>query len=401
MGGPQPIMPPVPNRLATAVAIVAAVSGGCAGLRYTNTAPFVERHLRATAEEVPAVAFKTIVLYPARDYLTFDWLWRLLWGDEAWNAEGDGVADGSFYANRSPSELTPAAVARGPCVGPPPRAPITVERVKRSGGSAGFVGTDANGRTFLFKPDHPDYPELGSSSAVIGSRLLWALGYDVPPVYLVRIEGTGDPPPAGFDGRRASASLYLDGVRGRFKFDWFRYRREVRALRMACAWINDTDRIGTNSLVIEREGRARYVLVDFNSCLGSWNGQPKEPWRGHRHEWDLGEFVVGLVTLGLVHAPYDPDQPTVSPAVGRFDARFDPMRWRSQLPNTAFDRMTGSDLRWIAGKMAELDRRHVAAIVAEARLTDPADAEYLIDTLMQRRGTILSAVHLPSAPPDG
>jgi hypothetical protein len=169
---------------------------------------------------------------------------------------------------------------------------------------------------------------------------------------------------------------------------------------MACAWINDTDRVGTNTLVIEREGRARYVLVDFNSCLGSWNGQPKEPWRGHPHKWDLGEFVVGLVTFGLVRAPYDPDQPIASPAVGRFDARFDPMRWRSQLPNTAFDRMTGSDLRWIAGKIARLGRPHVAAIVAEAGLTDPADAEYLVETLMQRRAKILSAARVASAPPD-
>ena len=67
----------------------------------------------------------------------------------------------------------------------------------------------------MFKLDHPDYPELGSSASVIGSRILWALGYNVPPVFAVRIEGTGDD---RLDGRRAVASLYLDNVRGHAKF---------------------------------------------------------------------------------------------------------------------------------------------------------------------------------------
>ncbi len=377
----------VPAFLA-ALAAFAWLAGGCAGFRCANTVPFIDRHVRATDEGVPAVAFKAVVLYPARDWLTFDWLWRVLFGDEAWNAEGAGVPDGSFYTNRTRDELTPEAVARGPRTGPPPQPPITVTEVKRGGGSAGFIGADAQGRTFLFKLDHPDYPELGSSAAVIGSRILWALGYNVPPVHVARIEGTGDP---RFDGRRATASLYIVGARGHLKFDWFRYRREVRALRLACAWISDTDRMGTNTLVVADDGPARYVLIDFNSCLGSWNGKPKAPWRGHRHEWDIGEFVMRLLTLGLVHAPYDPEQPIVSPAVGRFDARLDPPRWRSQVPDTAFDRVTASDLRWITCKIEELDRDRVAAIVAEAELTDPNDASYLLQTLMQRREAILAA----------
>lgn len=366
-----------------------AVMGGCNSWWHLNTAPHIERHIRATSDQVPMMALKAIVFYPARDYLVFDWLWRVLFGDEAWNAGDDGVADGSFYTNRSPGELEPSAVARGACTMPPPQPPVAVKQVKAFGRTPGFVGTDALGRTFLFKLDHPDYPELGSSSSVIGSRILWALGYQVAPVFVARIEGTGD---ERFDGKRATASLYLDDVKGHFRFDWFRYRREVRGLRMACAWINDTDRIGTNTLVVERAGRARYVLVDFNSCLGSWNGQPKEPWRGFRHEWDIGEFVVGLFTFGLVHAPYDPDQAIVSLAVGRFDDRFDPLRWRSQLPNSAFDRMTERDLHWIAEKIAGLQREHVAAMVAAANLSDPADAEYLVQTLMQRRARILQAV---------
>ncbi|MHC4064501.1 MAG: hypothetical protein ACYSUI_08370 [Planctomycetota bacterium] len=381
-----------PNRVSAclsggACCLLVWLIAGCIGLRHVNTVPYVEEHVRAADETVSLLVLKTIIFYPARDVLTLDWLGRLLRGDEAWNAAGCGVADSSFYTNRDPADLTPRAMARGPCTMPPPQPPLSVVELSPSGRTPGFVATDALGRTFRFKVDHPDYPELGSSAAVIGSRICWALGYNVPPVFLVRIDGTGDP---RFDGRRAVATLYLDGVIGHFKFDWFRYRREVRGLRMASAWINDTDRVGTNTLVVQENGRARYVLIDFNSCLGSWNGRPKEPWRGHRHVWSLGEFLVGLVTLGLVHAPYDPNQPVVSPAVGRFDARFELLAWRSQLPNTAFDHMTVADLRWIAGKIAGLRGEHLEAIVAEARLTDPADARYLVETLLKRRAAILA-----------
>ena len=128
---------------------------------------------------MPVLALKTIIFYPARDWLTFDWLGRLLLGDEAWNAEGGQVADSSFFTNRNLAKLPPKAAAGGPCTMPPPRPPILLVKAKLSGRTPGFIGTDAAGRTFLFKLDHPDYPELGSSASVIGSRILWALGYNV------------------------------------------------------------------------------------------------------------------------------------------------------------------------------------------------------------------------------
>lgn len=216
----------------------------------------------------------------------------------------------------------------------------------------------------------------------------------------MRVEGTGDD---RFDGRRATAVPFLDGVLGQFEFDWFRHRREIRGLRMACAWINDTDRVATNTLVALDDGRARYRLIDFNSCLGAWNGCPKEPWRGHRYAIDLEELAVEALTLGLVHADYDPRQAVVSPAVGRFDARFDPMSWRGQFPNTAFNQMTEADLHWMAGKISGLSREHLVAIVAETHLTRAEDEAYLLETLLMRRAAILEAAGLDpaQAPPRG
>lgn len=360
------------------IAVLPGTLSGCASLRYRNTVPFIERHIRASRDQVETVMFKASILVPARDILTLDPLWRALFGSEAWNAHGQEVPDSSFYTNRTPQELTPERVARGACTMPPPQPPYRIKKIEiGGGGSLGFVGADTLGRTFLFKLDHPDYPELGSAAAIIGSRMLWALGYNVPPVFLVKVEGTGD---KRLEGKRATAALFLDDVIGHFHFDWFRYRRELRGLRLASAWINDPDRIGSNTLVVVRDGRATYYVIDFNSCLGSWQGRPKEPWRGCRHAWD---------PLPLLP---DPPPPVVSPAVGRFAADLDPLRWRPQAPNNAFNHMTDADAAWMIARIEALQRPHLEAIVAEAQLSDPHDAEYLVETLMQRREAILALV---------
>jgi hypothetical protein len=358
--------------------VVALGLTGCAQFRYQNTAAYIERGIRASHNRVETVMFKASILVPARDILTLDPLWRALFGSPAWNAVDGEVPDSSFYTNRTPGVLTPARVARGPCTMPPPQPPFKIKRARTCGGGrSGFIGTDARGRTFLFKLDHPHYPELGSTAAIVGSRILWALGYNVPPTFLVQIEGTGD---ARFEGKRATAALFLDHVIGHFHFDWFRHRRELRGLRLASAWINDADRIGSNTLVVEQDGRATYYLIDFNSCLGSWQGRPKEPWRGYRYAWDL-----------LVPDP-DPPPPILSPGLGRFSGDFDPMRWRPQAPNNAFNHMTPADAVWILGRIERLERPHLEAVVAEARLGNPKDAEVLVNTLTHRRKAVLSLV---------
>jgi hypothetical protein len=347
--------------------------GGCAEQRYRNTAPFIERGIDARQDDVATVMFKASILVPARDILTLEPLWRTVFGSEAWNIAGEQVPDSSFYTNRSPEELTPDRVAQGPCTMPPPQPPYRVKKLKTSGGTSGFVGIDALDRTFLFKLDDPEYPELGSTAAIVGSRILWALGYHVPPVFLVEIDGTDD---ERLDGQRATAALFLDDVAGHFHFDWFRYRRELRGLRLACAWINDTDRIGSNTLVVVRDGRATYYLIDFNSCLGSWQGRPKEPWRGHRHAWDV------------LLPPPDSPPPIVSPALARLAGDFDPLAWRPQAPNNAFNHMTPADAAWITERIERLERAHLEAIVAEARLSNPDDAAKLVALLLQRQRAI-------------
>jgi hypothetical protein len=383
---------PSPERRAGALAcgyIAAALlpAAGCAEFRQQNTLACLPPDLPTSRHGVPALWFKTSVLLPARDLLLLDPVWRGLFGEPAWNAGGDELPDTSFYTNHTAADLTPAAVARGACVDQGPVPPLEILKVRARSERLHFIARDARGRRFMIKLDHPDYPELGTSATIIGSRILWACGYHVPQEFLIEVSGTGD---ARFDGRRATASLFLAGVRGHFEFDDFRHRRELRGLRMVCAWLNDTDRIGTNTLVAVENGCARGYLVDFDSCLGAWQGQPKEAWRGWRHQGALGWFFLEMLTFGALDAAPDPPPPVVSPAVGRFAADdFRPLRWTSQFPNGAFERMDRADLAWIRSKIARLDRAQIEAIVGAAHLSDPEDAEYLVETLLARRQRIL------------
>lgn len=369
------------------VLMVGVLAAGCAKQRYRNTAAWIDRFIPYNREGPVLELVKCCVLYPLRDMLVLEPLWRGL-DPEAWDVVDGQVPDGSFYTNRTPEELTPARVARGAAVDPPPQPPLRVLKVVTHSGSLSFTGQDARGDTYQFKPDVEGYPELGSGAEIVASRIFWALGYHVPPSYLVTLSGTGD---QRFDGKRGVASRHVPNVLGHFQFDWFRHRRELRALRIAAAWVNDTDRVSTNTLVsVEPDGRARFYLYDFNSALGSWQGRPKAPWRGHKHAGDVFWLVAGGLSLGVLHPEPDPQAPIVSPAVGRFSAdRFHPLTWAPQVQNGAFDCMTRGDMAWMVEKIRRLEREHIEAIVAEAGYSRPEDAAYIVETLMRRRAVIL------------
>lgn len=368
---------------------------GCAALTSQNTAAFPACETTVRHDPKWLVMFKAAVLVPARDIVTLEPLWRRWAGQGAWNANGAGVSPSAFFTPRTEGPLTPAAAAAGPCTDPPPEPPIRILKTRTFSTGPGFLGEDARGRKFVFKFDRPDYPELATGATIIANRVLWALGYHVPAEYLVRVAGTGDP---RFDGRRAIAALWCDDVRGHFHFDPFRHRRELRGLRMAAAWLNDVDRVGSNTLVTADADQICCYLVDFDSCLGSWQGRPKETWRGWRHEWSLGWTLLTVLSFGQAHPEPDPHQPIISPAVGRFDAdTFQPLAWQPQVPNNAFDHLTSADLHWIAGQIARLGPEHVAAIVAAAQYSDPADAVYLTETLLRRQAKILALAQPPAA----
>ncbi len=370
---------------------------GCRQYQYYNEARFVhpdDKGVRFSDDATWEIFFKTTYFYPVRDF--FDWgrhsglfICKCL---PARNLDENGeVPDSSFFQNRAILGVDPALLARGPNRGPAPSGPFTILKIKDKGVSLGFIGEDENGHKYLIKLEDTNHPGLAGTAEIVTSRIYWALGYFVPETYLVTISGTGD---ERFDGKRGLASRFVPGeVLGSFKFDWVRDRREFRGLKLAAAWLNDTDRAGQNSLAALEDDLILFYLLDFNGSLGSYRqGIPKEPWIGCRYAWDVEKQVIGLLgllTLGLIQ-----DRPCVqgeiveSKSLGYLSMRVDPEQWRPEKPNTAFDSMTEDDAVWMARKMAQFSREQLAAIVAEARI-DETEAERLVEILLSRREGIL------------
>ena len=79
------------------------------------------------------------------------------------------------------------------------------------------------------------------------------------------------------------------------------------------------------------------------------------------------------------------------PAVGFIESKvFDPVSWRPDYPNPAFDERTERDIRWGARIVAGFTDGHIRAVVAAAHYTDPRAAEYITLTLIERRNKLVS-----------
>ncbi len=367
---------------------------GCHTNPYYNQAGFVREdaeEIRFSRDKTWQIFFKTTYFYPVRDLFDGEWQMARLCGKSlpAKNINEDGgVDDSSFYTNRNLREMSWEEAARGGNGGPEPVGPFSILKIKESGGSEGFIGSDANGHKYLIKLDDREYPGLGSGAEIIASRIYWALGYNVPETYLITITGTGN---ANFDGRRGIASRFVPGkVLGIYKYDWVKDRREFRGLGLAAAWLNDVDRSDNNNLAAVSDGMVKFYILDFNGALGSWQGRSKAEWQGCRYRWDVERQFWWVVSLGL--------RGDVS-CEGGFDYTnhkyiydsclcFDPERWRAEKPNSAFDRMGFEDGRWMAVKMGQFSREQLQAIVNEADMNEE-ESENLVRILWARREAIL------------
>jgi hypothetical protein len=170
-------------------------------------------------------------------------------------------------------------------------------------------------------------------------------------------------------------------------------RRDQRGLYLFCAWLNHTDAKGENSLdsLVEENGvqGVRHFLIDFGDSMGSDSDEPKEPWRGHMYAWDPRPAIAQFVSLGF----YDPEWVRVRyrriPALGHFDYRgFDPLAWRSNYPNVAFELHNAGDIYWAAKKVMAFSDEAIRAIVETGQYSDPRAVEWATRCLVERRNRI-------------
>jgi len=326
---------------------------------------------------------------------------------------------------------------KGPMVGGGPKgAHWTVTKIKTEGLTPGLQIKDGEGDKFLIKFDQPAYPEMATSTDVIGSVLFWAAGYNVPentiavfrpesllidPKTTILVKGRPQPLTRELlnqslakvaqrrDGSiRCVASRFLDGKPlGPFKYEGRRaddledlvpheHRRELRGLWTIAAWVNHADIRGPNSLDtwVTAGGRSfvRHNLIDFGSILGSSAIVPHVYPTGTEYYLDYGVMTRQLFTLGLVPFAWESTIDPQIKSVGFVEsAQFDPVGWRPDFPNPAFDERTLRDVRWGARVVAAFTDEHIRAAVESAHFSDPRAPAYLTSVLIQRRDKLVHA----------
>ncbi|MBI3312725.1 MAG: hypothetical protein HYZ83_00630 [Candidatus Omnitrophica bacterium] len=359
--------------------------------------------------------------------------------------EYDEVPDSAFFTNRharsrlSESELQKGA-GQSEAEGPDLSGNLTVTNSRFDGLLPTFVVTDAKGDEYLLKFDPVDTPELTTSSEIIAARFYHALGYNVPQNSIIKFEGSKLVPaeqatmmddsgfkrkltaeklqeyvlflPQEMDGRlRASATRSLEGSdKGFFHFKGRRKndpndavdhsgRREIRALRVFSAWLNNSDVRESNTAerVLTENGQEilKHYLVDFNASLGSAGDGTKPPMFSHEYLFDYGEGFKAFISLGWWEKPWQKrwreagEKVTHSPAVGYFDNRhFNPGRFKTQLPYYAFKDLTRADAFWAAKTLLTFSDDDLRAMVKAGELSEAQDEDYLVKTLAERRDMI-------------
>jgi len=349
----------------------------------------------------------------------------------------DEIQDSSWFTNRmSRRKLTAAEVRQGPLQRPGPDLEHrwSIVAGKTQGVTPGFTIEDARGDRYVIKFDPLSDPELATGAEAIGTRIFWALGYNVPENYLVYFRPESlqiapkatlrlplgrrrpfttydlrivlDKVPKRPDGSiRAIASRYLAGkpigpihfmgVRADDPNDVIRHehRRGLRAYKAFCSWVNHNDsrEINTLDVYTEEDGRhfVKHYLIDFGAILGSASTGKNLRSEGFEYQFDFGEMGKSLASLGLYTRPWTRLEFPDIPGVGNFEAeRFDPGEWKANYPFPPFENMTPRDGFWAAKIVMRFDDDLLRAVVEEAQYSDPRATDYIVQALALRRDRI-------------
>jgi hypothetical protein len=348
------------------------------------------------------------------------------------------LPESSWFTNRmSRNIMSIEELFKGPNTGDGPdmSQPWIIAGAKIAGVTPGLRVFDAQGDMYFIKFDPIGWPQLATSTEVIGTKFFHALGYNVPENYLVyfKPEFSLDPDaditwPGGHqeklsqafvddllervprrpDGTiQAVASKCLCGKPiGPFRYHGTRSddpndivlhqdRRELRALRIFCAWLNHNDSDSANSLdtyFTDEDGRGYVIhsLIDFGTVMGSGAVQPHARRVGNEHYVEFTPAIKSALTFGIWDRPWRHVDYTLYPAVGRFEYEyFRPEKWRPDYPNPAFDKMDARDALWATRSVMRFDDEAIKAIVSTGQIEDPAAAEHMITCLIKRRDKVI------------
>lgn len=312
-----------------------------------------------------------------------DWFDRTGRGPADDALPGGAVLNSAFFVNVDVASYTPARL-RADDEQIRPHGDITVTRVKTSGTAEGFFGTDQRGVEYIFVFDPPFNPEMVTAAEHIGSTLLRIAGYNVPKTSVCRVRGTGKPE---YDGRRAVATVALEGFQDGWTYRANRNRRVLRGLRVLAAWLHNVDQTSHNTAHSKQpSGIAVPYIFDFGASLGSFTYRPKWPRLGDHYLFAPSDSLLRVLT----RREWSDDFAVYSPAVGHFPQQVAPDRWRPFYRNFAFESASWEDNVWGALLLGQFSDEQIRTVVDLARYSRPDDADYVTQTLIQRRDRLVS-----------
>lgn len=352
------------------------------------------------------------------------------------NTLGD-VPNSNWYQNRhGMTRMSIDELVTGAGNSKPPNmdSPWTIVGVKAEGITPGFRIKDADGSRYFIKFDPLTNPEMSTAADVLVAKFFHALGYYVPQNYIVKFKrehllvdpkvkfrdlfgkernlGARDIDDilirAAVDKQgyyRAEASLLLAGdYLGEFRFSGTRsddpndvvpheHRRDLRGLFVFCAWLGHDDSRAINTLdFLVEEGGVKFIkhhLIDFGSTLGSASTKPNPGRAGYTHFFDWSDAAGQFLSLSL----YTPkwmraDYPKLK-SVGRFEsAVFEPDKYKTDYPNSAFYNRLPDDEFWAARQVMRFTDEDIRAIVKTGEYSDPRAEQWIAKCLIERRDKI-------------
>jgi hypothetical protein len=350
----------------------------------------------------------------------------------------DEVPDSSWFTNRAGHRLLTAdEVGIGPDTGDGPAPGTwTITSSKSDGVTPGFTVKDVSGQRWFLKFDPPGYRAMATGTEVAVTKLMWALGYNVPEnhvAYMRReqlvVGDTAKYTPASGKTRamrlddldsllqranrekdgsfRVVASKALPGKPiGRIRFEGTRPddpndlvphqdRRELRGYGVFAAWLNHVDAKSINSLdtLVSENGRAvvRHNIIDFGSTLGSGGVGPADYWEGAEYLIEPREVMKQMRAFGFYFPKWRTMPFYEATAIGRLpqhNTGFDPEQWRPRIPNLAFLHARADDKFWAARKLMAIRGDMLRAAVHAGQFGDAAAEDFLVQALAERRDAI-------------
>ena len=315
-------------------------------------------------------------------------------------------------------------------------------------GGIGIPVVDALGHRFELRRDPKDRVEVRTAAAAITARLVRALGYFTPEVYIsdadesdfsaapgepfsqsilsgnepadkhlratalekmltdwleaappnkagnYRFSATRWPPGADIDvGRTPVAGTRSDDANDRVPHE---NRRTLRAIKLVGAWLGMTRFIPQDLRDVytgqSGEGHLRHYMVGLDRSLGT------EAIIGKRPEQKNEMILLG--SLGFAPDPNIPPTQRKYEAIGAIGEEVNPKEYGPGLPFPPMDATDGADAFWMAKRIASVSEEMVLHAVRAGKVTHRTARRLLFELILARQRRVVEWGYAQTTPCD-